>query len=75
MIELRPKSLRVIWLLIGAALFGGASMVHRPLDRISRQYELVPAGDAALAKHPELALLRVAPGGLRSLLINYFWIR
>jgi hypothetical protein len=75
MIELRPKSLRVIWLLIAAALFGGASMVHRPLDRISRQYELVPAGDAALAKHPELALLRVAPGGLRSLMINYFWMR
>jgi len=75
MIEWRPKTLQVAWLVIAAVLFGGASLVHQPLDRLSRQYELVPAGNAALAKHPELALLRVAPGGLRSLVINYFWMR
>ena len=75
MIELRPKTLQVAWLVIAAILFGGASLVHQPLDRLSRQYELVPSGNAALARHPELALLRVAPGGLRSLIINYFWMR
>jgi len=75
MIELRPKTLRIVWLLVAAMLFGGASLVHSPLDKLSRQYELVPAGDATLARHPELALLRVAPGGLRALVINYFWMR
>ena len=75
MIELRPKTLQVVWLVIAAILFGGASLVHQPLDRLSRQYELVPAGNAALARHPELALLGVAPGGLRALIINYFWMR
>ena len=75
MFELRPKSLQFVWLVISAILFGSASLVHEPLDRLSRQHELFPAGDAALAKHPELALLKVAPGGLRSLMINYFWMR
>ncbi|MBL7220977.1 MAG: hypothetical protein ISS69_12735 [Phycisphaerae bacterium] len=69
------KTLQVVWLVIAAILFGSASLVHQPLDRLSRQYELIPAGNAALARHPELALLRVAPGGLRSLIINYFWMR
>ncbi len=62
-------------MLIAASLFTGASFVHAPLDQLSREYELVPSGDAALAKYPELAVLRVAPGGLRALAINYFWMR
>ncbi|MBT3201215.1 MAG: hypothetical protein HN350_15045 [Phycisphaerales bacterium] len=75
MSELRPKTLRLIWLMIAALLFTGAWAVNRPLDRISREYELVPSGNAALANNPKLAVLQVAPGGLRSLMINYFWIR
>ncbi|MDP6636889.1 MAG: hypothetical protein QGG42_18470 [Phycisphaerae bacterium] len=75
MAELRPKTLQVVWLIIAAVLFGGASLLHKPIDRLSRQYELIPAGNASLAKHPELALLKVAPGGLRSLMINYLWMR
>jgi len=75
MIELRPKTLRIVWLLIAAALFAGAGVLHQPLDQLNREYELLPAGNAALAKHPEMALLRVAPGGLRSVMINYLWMR
>jgi|GEM_PF-1536309 len=75
MIELRPKTLQVVWMVIAAALFGCASLTHQPLDRLSRACELVPSGNAALAKHPELALLRMAPGGLRALIIDYFWRR
>ncbi len=56
-------------------LFGGAAIVHGPMDQLGRQYDLAPAGQAALAKHPELALVRMAPGGLRALVINYFWMR
>jgi hypothetical protein len=61
--------------MIAAVLFASAAMVHQPLNQLSQDYELVPSGDAALANNPELALLRVAPGGLRSLMINYFWMR
>jgi hypothetical protein len=75
MIELRPKTLRIAWLIISAVLVASASMLHQPLDRLSRTYGLSPSGNAALAKHPELALLGVAPGGLKSMMINYFWIR
>ncbi|MDP6545914.1 MAG: hypothetical protein QGH60_18180 [Phycisphaerae bacterium] len=75
MIELRPKTLQIVWLAISAALFVCASLVHKPIDRLSRQHKLVPAGDAALARHPDLAVISMAPGGLRSLGINYFWMR
>ncbi|MCP4378905.1 MAG: hypothetical protein GY794_22355, partial [bacterium] len=75
MIELRPKTLRIVWLVISVALFTGASMLHQPLDRLSRTYDLVPASNAALARHPELALMNIAPGGFKSMMINYFWIR
>ena len=75
MIELRPKTLSFVWLAIAGCLFAAAATVHAPIDKLSRQYELVPAGNASMAKHPELALLKVTPGGLRSIMVNYLWIR
>jgi hypothetical protein len=75
MSELRPRTLQIIWLLVAAMLLTGAAMVHGPMDQMGRQYELAPAGQAAMAKHPELALVQMAPGGLRALVINYFWMR
>ena len=64
-----------IWLAAGALLLAGAAQLQAPLDELSRHYELIPPGTSVHAEHPELALLTVAPGGLRALLVNYFWIR
>jgi len=58
--------------MVSAVLLGSASLVRQPLDQISRWYNLVPRG---AAKHPELKLLRLAPGGLRGPILSYFWMR
>lgn len=70
----RPKTFCVIWLLVAIGLLIGASTLLRPLNEQTQKYELA-TDVAAQEEHPAMSLLTVAPGGLRSLLVNYFWIR
>ncbi len=65
------------WIFVAAAmvLIVGAGFLHQSLDKTSEDYELIAPGDVVAQEHPELAILTIAPGGLRSVLVNYFWIR
>ncbi len=70
-----PRTKQVIWLGVGAGLLALAGMMQRPLRSQSQRFELVPKGNIVARDHPEAALLTMAPGGLRALLINFLWIR
>ncbi|MDP7163205.1 MAG: hypothetical protein QF792_06915 [Phycisphaerae bacterium] len=71
----RPATMRWIWLAAAGGLLAGATRFQGPLDDLGRRYELVAPGTAVQEEHPELALLTVVPGGLRPILVSYFWIR
>ncbi len=71
---LRPERLRWVWLILALAALAGASFVRDSLTIVAKENKLT-SDDSVLEQHPEMALARVAPGGLRPLLVNYFWIR
>lgn len=68
-----PKTMQAIWVLAAAGLLAAAATLHGTLDTLSEQYEINPPD--VVENHPAKTLLTMAPGGLRAVLINYFWIR
>jgi hypothetical protein len=68
-----PRLIQVLWLTVAAALLAGGAAVQGRLNRQSQAYELVAPEEVA-RNHPEVALLNIAPGGLRAPLVTYLWI-
>ncbi len=65
--------LQVVWFLLAAGLLAAAGTLHGTLDDQSKRYELNPPD--VVENYPGKTLMMVAPGGLRALAVNYFWIR
>jgi len=69
------RTKQFLWVAIAAGLLVLAGLVQGPLDKRREHYGLVPPGDVVAQRNPEIAVLTVAPGGLRALVVNYLWIR
>ncbi len=50
-------------------------LLHKPLDEQSRSQALSGLGKTLSQKDPAVALMRVAPGGLRAPMLSFLWIR
>ena len=68
-----PRFIQAVWLLVAAALWAGAALVQQRLAQRSLAYEISTPPEVA-RNHPEVALLNLAPGGLRAPLVTYLWI-
>ncbi|MGC9454113.1 MAG: hypothetical protein ACP5HU_04545 [Phycisphaerae bacterium] len=71
----RPGLLQILWILLAVGGFVAAGLLQGPLDAHLRQQDRPAASAAVAERHPELALLTMAPGGLRAPLVNALWIR
>jgi len=71
----RSRMVQLMWFLVAAVLLAAAGMLTASLDRHLEEHELVPPGNVVAERHPELALLTIAPGGLRAPVLSYLWIR
>ncbi|KPK84916.1 MAG: hypothetical protein AMJ81_04585, partial [Phycisphaerae bacterium SM23_33] len=72
----RDRLAQLAFLAAAAAALTAAAMLQAPIEaQRSRAGLVTVAADEAVAKHPKIALLQVAPGGLRAALLNYLWIR
>jgi len=69
----RPWIAQFAWLAAGLALLVTAGLLQDPLQRQVAEHELIPPDVSE--NHPEVALLTMAPGGLRAPIVNYLWIR
>ena len=68
-----PRVIQAMWLLVAAALMASSAAVQVRLNQRSAAYELTTPEDLA-RNHPQVALLNIAPGGLRAPLVTYLWI-
>lgn len=75
MITERPRLLQILWAVIAVAGFVAAGLLQQPLDRRIEQQDRYAAAAAVSQRYPEMALLTIAPGGLRAPLVNALWIR
>jgi len=64
---------QIAYLVLAGASLAAAGTLLGPLGRQMRRYELAPPHVGE--NHPEVALLTIAPGGLRAPVVNYLWIR
>jgi hypothetical protein len=71
----RPGWMVVFWLVVSIGCFVAAGALQPSLDASRERYELVVPGNVVAENHPGHALLTIAPGGLRTPLVNYLWIR
>jgi len=71
----RPRVKQLLWLLSAAACLTAAGLLQPLLDVQREDHELVPPGNVVAEGHPEYALLTIAPGGLRAVMVNYLWVR
>jgi len=69
----RARMMQIVWILAAVGLLAAAGAVQPGLDAQSQQYKLKAPG--VLENHPAKALLTMAPGGLRAIVVNYLWIR
>ena len=65
----------MIWLLVALAFGAAAALIQGPLNRLSAECGLVSPGNVVMENHPGFVLLQMLPGGLRSPLVSYLWIR
>jgi hypothetical protein len=71
----RSRLLQILWVAVAAGCFVAAGLLQRPLDQQIEQQDRVTSGAVVAQRHPELALLTMAPGGLRAPVVNALWIR
>lgn len=69
------RLIQALWLLLAAAFFVSASLLHRPLDAQGERLGLAVPGNVVGRNYPELTLLSWMPGGLRAPVVTYQWIR
>ncbi len=71
----RKRLIQVLLAAVAVVCFVTAGMLQGPLEsRFEQQHERSGGGVVA-QRHPELALLTMAPGGLRTPLVSVLWIR
>ncbi|MFP3936963.1 MAG: hypothetical protein ACLFVW_01385 [Phycisphaerae bacterium] len=71
----RPGLLQILWAALAVAGFVAAGLLQRPLDSRVEQRGRRAGSSVVAQRHPELALLTMAPGGLRAPVVNALWIR
>ncbi len=69
----RPIIVQAVALLTACALLAGSFAMQQHL-RDRAQAETI-IDEQVIKAHPEVSLLNLVPGGLRSLLVSYYWIR
>ncbi|MFP4053219.1 MAG: hypothetical protein ACLFV7_05070, partial [Phycisphaerae bacterium] len=70
----REKWLQVAFAAGAVVLLVVAGLLRGSLDERSRRMGSLRR-DVVTREHPEIALLTLAPGGLRAPVVNYLWIR
>ena len=72
----RDRLTQAVFGLVTIASLMMVSMVRGPLETERDRQELVgPTSDAGVAARPMIAVMQLAPGGLRAVALNYLWIR
>ncbi len=67
---------QILFLGIAAAALVAGAMVRGPLEAERKRGGLADVTtDASVAQRPHIAVLQIAPGGLRVIALNYLWIR
>jgi len=68
--------MQLVFLVAAAAALAAGAALRGPLDGIRSERGLVSLmRRERIAEDPDLALLQLAPGGLRVIAVNYLWIR
>ena len=72
----RNRLVQLAFVAVAAAAFVCAALLSGPIESERERLKMVSVmGSEAVAKYPKIALLQVAPGGLRAPFFNYLWIR
>ena len=71
---IRPRTVQILACVIAAGAVAGAGLLQEPLSAMRIEHGLIVPGSIALQGRPGLSLLTIAPGGLRSIIVNYLWI-
>lgn len=72
----KDRLVQLVLLLVAVLAAAGAAILHPDMLAARRQAKLdILAADSPMLKDPSVAMLQVAPGGLRAPVLSYLWIR